>query len=87
MENIVNLNDRRPKAKPTMTEEQMILCLERMLEQYVDSVYESAPMGLIEMYAKDSIEREIRSIPFDQAFKLIEENFPDIACQFKKDMP
>lgn len=89
MENVVNLNERRAsKAEP----EQVRLPenAEKIMSQFVDDFLNEAcehyPMWLIIAYAKDAIEMEMRSIPFDKAFERVEKEFPELACKFKKDM-
>lgn len=85
MDNIINLNSHRKTEAPVLPENTVEM-LDKLVNDYVDAVYENCPIGLIEMYAKDAIEMEIRNVPFDVAFEIIEKEFPEIAGQFKKDM-
>lgn len=85
MENVVDLNERRKPAPRIISGPELAARLQMMVDEYVDAIYEASPMGLIEAYAKDTIEREIRSIPFENAIEIIEKEFPEIACKFRQD--
>lgn len=89
MENVVDLNEYRLASNPpaeVVSESELAARLQSIVREYVDAVYESVPMAVIENYAKESIEREIRSIPFEIAIKIIEQEFPEIACKLKDNL-
>jgi hypothetical protein len=96
MDNVINLAERRAandEAELTAAQEAIInkvmqeselrSAMQSMVKEYVDSVYENCTVSLIEMYAKDAIELELRSIPFDAAVQMIKNEFPEIACKYQ----
>lgn len=87
MDNVVNLADHR-KAAPEAEKlpENAAEIMAAFVEEYLNRAVEDMPMGLVIAYAKDAIEYEIRSMPYDEAMEKIEKEYPDLACQFKKDM-
>lgn len=99
MDNVINLADRRAANMAELTPEQEMVLesvaqksellsgLHAMLREYVDTVYDNCTIGMIELYAKDAIEKEIRSVPFEQAAEIIKNEFPEIACKYEKFLP
>jgi hypothetical protein len=88
MENVVNLADRRKKAEPEPERlpENAAEIMAAFVEEYLNRAVDDTPMATLIAYAKDAMEHELRSMPFDEALERIEKEYPDLTCQFKKDM-
>lgn len=84
MENVVNLSERR-KQKVSLPDNAAEI-MEAFVLEYIHRAFDNMPMGKVMDYALMAIESEIRSMPFETAMAKIELEFPDLACQFNKDM-
>lgn len=87
MDNIINLSDRRKADdEPQPLPENAMEIMEDFLETYMDMAIEDMPLGLLIVYAKTALEQELRSLPFLDALKQIEKEYPELACKFRADM-
>ena len=87
MDNIVNLSERRAKPAPEpRLPENAAEIMEDFIETYMSMACEDMPLGLLIAYAKTALHDELRATPFEEAIVKIEKEYPELVCQFRKDM-
>lgn len=84
MENVVNLSDRR--KKPINLPDNAAEIVDHFLTMYSHMAMDKMPMGEVLDRALATVEDDIKSMPFEEAIKKIESEFPELVCEFRKSL-